>query len=145
MIKKSALPFAILLILFTGCGGGQTGSNMPQNTASETVADDGKNVYLKYCLACHQTDGSGVPGMYPPLKNSDWLSKEKEVLIRQVLEGKKGIIVVNGIQFNQVMPKQDFLTNDQIARVLTYVRKEMGNQTDSVTVSEVSNIRESLH
>jgi mono/diheme cytochrome c family protein len=83
--------------------------------------------------------------MYPPLKNSDWLSKEKEVLIRQVLEGKKGIIVVNGTQFNQVMPKQDFLTNAQIASVLTYVRKEMGNQTDSVTVLEVSKIRDSLH
>jgi mono/diheme cytochrome c family protein len=145
MIKKSFLPFAFVLVLLSGCGGGQTDSRLPQNAASETVVDDGKSVYLKYCLACHQTDGSGVPGMYPPLKNSDWLSKEKEVLIRQVLEGKKGIIVVNGTQFNQVMPKQDFLTNAQIASVLTYVRKEMGNQTDSVTVLEVSKIRDSLH
>jgi mono/diheme cytochrome c family protein len=145
MIKKSFLPFAFVLVLLSGCGGGQTGSHLPQKTTPEAVVDDGKSVYLKYCLACHQTDGSGVPGMYPPLKNSDWLSKEKEVLIRQVLEGKKGIIVVNGTQFNQVMPKQDFLTNAQIASVLTYVRKEMGNQTDSITVLEVSKIRESLH
>lgn len=139
MIKKTLVPFALLLLL-SACGGNTTNS-VSQTVPASSISDEGKNVYLKYCLACHQTDGSGVPGMYPPLKNSDWLGKDKEILIRQVLEGKQGIIVVNGNQYNQIMPKQNFLTDKQVANVLSYVRKEMGNQTDSVTVSEVMKVR----
>ena len=141
MILKSIVPFAlILLLLLSSCGGKKT-NTLSNNATSLSVENEGKNVYLKYCLACHQTDGSGVPGMYPPLKNSDWLSKDKEILIRQVLEGKRGIIEVNGKEYNQIMPKQDFLTDNQIANVLSYVLKEMGNKTDSITVSDVMKVR----
>lgn len=141
MIKKSIVPFALLLLLISSCGGKKT-NNLSNNATSSPIENEGKNVYLKYCLACHQTDGSGVPGMYPPLKNSDWLGKDKEILIRQILEGMRGIIVVNGKEYNQIMPKQDFLTDKQIANVLSYVLKEMGNLPDSITVSDVAKVRE---
>lgn len=141
MIKNSIVPFVFLLLLLYSCGGKKS-NTLSNNATSESIENEGKIVYLKYCLACHQSDGSGVPGMYPPLKNSDWLGKDKEILIRQILEGKRGVIVVNGIEYNQIMPKQDFLTSKQIANVLSYVLKEMGNMPDSITVSDVVKVRE---
>lgn len=141
MILKSIVPFVLLLLLLSSCGGKKT-NTLSNKATSSSIENEGKNVYLKYCLACHQTDGSGVPGMYPPLKNSDWLGKDKEILIRQILEGIQGIIVVNGKEYNQIMPKQDYLTDKQIANVLSYVLKEMGNLPDSITVSDVAKVRE---
>ena len=141
MLLKSIVPFSVLIVLLLSSCGSKKTNTISNNTTSLSIENEGKNVYLKYCLACHQTDGSGVPGMYPPLKNSDWLSKDKEILIRQILEGKRGIIEVNGKEYNQIMPKQDFLTDKQIANVLSYVIKEMGNKTDSITVSDVLKVR----
>jgi mono/diheme cytochrome c family protein len=112
--------------------------NMPQ----ESTAKEGESLYIKYCLACHQKDGSGVPNMFPPLQKSDWVNGDKSKLINVLLKGSKGEIDVNGEQYNQVMPKQDYLTDVQIARILTYIRQNFGNSADAVTPGEVTNLRE---
>lgn len=140
MVRVSVIGFIVGFLILTGCGGNQTNDQSNEKKNSSAM-EDGKSTYLKYCLACHQTDGNGVPGMYPPLKNSDWLTKDKETLIRLVLEGKSGKITVNGVDYNQVMPRQNFLTDEQIAGVLSYIRKEMGNVSDSITSLEVSKVR----
>ena len=103
--------------------------------------DEGKAVFLKYCMSCHQKDGTGVPGMFPPVQKSDWVKGDKKKIISVILNGLEGEINVNSEIFSQVMPKQDYLSNKQIAQVLSYLRLNLGNKSDSVTVKEVITIR----
>lgn len=116
-------------------------SNVQLQSKTQSKLDDGKALYLRYCMACHQKDGSGVPGMYPPLQKSNWVIGDKKKIINVVLNGLEGEIEVNGDVYSQVMPKQNYLSNKQVAQVLSYLRKNFGNQADSVKVKDVASIR----
>lgn len=109
-------------------------------------ATAGQTVYMQVCFACHQPTGLGLPGMFPPLANSDWVTAAKpDRLIRIVLHGITGPIQLNGQPFNSpapIMPAQGTLSDDQIANVLTYVRSNFGNKAGAVTAAEVKAIRE---
>ena len=135
--------FFHLTILITGflvlvsCGGNKT-------PAGETGADPGREIYMKYCLACHQASGSGVQGMYPTLQKTDWVNGDKTRLIGLLLNGQQGEITVNGQVFKGVMPTHQFLTDEQIAEVLTYVRSNFGNTAGAILPQEVSAIRQKL-
>src|SRR5687768_10696426 len=82
----------------------------------------GKMVYATNCLPCHQADGSGVPNLNPPLIQTSWVLGAKAVLINQVLKGSKGTVEIEGDRFENAMPAQAHLSDQQIADVLTYVR-----------------------
>lgn len=102
----------------------------------------GANVYNSNCLACHQFDGKGIPGAFPPLAKSDFLMADKARSIGVVLHGLEGAVTVNGQVFNSIMPKL-LLTDDDVANVVTYVRNSFGNKGDAVTLDEVREIRAS--
>ena len=106
-------------------------------------ADSGKALYTKYCMSCHQADGSGVPGMYPPLNKSNWVNGDKKRLITILLNGLNGEIEVNNETYNQAMPLQNFLTDKQIAELLTYIRKNFDNKANPVKINEVTKLRKS--
>jgi len=125
----------ILFLALISC----TGNKKP---AEETTANPGQGIYMKYCMACHQASGSGVPGMYPTLQKTDWVHGDKSRLIGLLLNGQQGEIMVNGQVFRGVMPKHQYLTDEQIADVLTYVRSNFGNSADAVLPEEVANIRQ---
>lgn len=123
----------VLMLVFaasvaTGCG-----------PAPEMVA--GNDVFSRYCALCHQTNGEGVSGAFPPLTQSEWAQGDKGRLIRLVLNGMQGPITVNGQQYNNVMTPHAFLTDEQIANVLTYVRLSFGNEADAVSPDEVARVR----
>lgn len=101
----------------------------------------GKRVYNN-CMACHQRDGSGVAGNYPPLDGSDWVTGSPELVAALVLHGLQGPIEVNGEPYNQVMPEWSHLTDDQIAAVLTYVRASWSNDASPVFADTVATVRE---
>ena len=106
---------------------------------SEPVAvinKEGKKVYSIYCLACHQADGRGVAGLNPPLTGTEWVSGDKKRLIGVMLNGLAGE-KVDGEEYRNVMAPQSFLTDKQIADVLTYVRSSFGNDYDAITMEEV--------
>jgi mono/diheme cytochrome c family protein len=107
----------------------------------KAVSEPGLADYNKYCLACHQADGSGVPGMYPPLGATDWVQGDKSRLIELVLNGQQGIIEVNGVVYKGSMPSHQYLTDEQVAAILTYVRSHFGNQADPVSTDEVARVR----
>ena len=100
----------------------------------------GKKVFLSACFACHQPDGKGLPGIFPPLAGSDFLKADRERAMRIVLKGLSGPITVNGKPFNNLMPPQDF-TNEQLADALTYVMNSWGNDFGSVSTAEVKHVR----
>ncbi len=91
----------------------------------------GKRVYNN-CLACHQQDGLGVPGNYPPLDGSEWVRERPAAMTAIVLHGLEGPVEVQGQSYNQVMPKWSHLTDEQLAAVLTFVRGSWGNQSGPI-------------
>lgn len=102
---------------------------------------DGKGVYTQYCLPCHQEDGTGVPNLNPPLRKSDWVNGDRNRLIKVILEGLEEEIEVNGESYNRVMASHQFLTDKQVADVLTYIRSNFGNASDPVKEEEVKTLR----
>ncbi len=133
-LKIYQLIQACILFAILSC----TGNKKP---AEETAVDPGLEIYTKYCMACHQASGSGVPGMYPTLQKTDWVSGDKSRLIGIILNGQEGEIIVNGQVFRGVMPPHQYLTDKQIADVLTYVRSNFGNTAGAVLPEEVSRLR----
>jgi len=108
--------------------------------SKEELLAFGKTVFSSSCQACHQADGKGLPNVFPPLAQSDYLLKNKERAIATVIKGLQGEVIVNGKKYNNVMPPQT-LDDVQIAAVLTYVRNSFGNKTDIVTPQEVAKVR----
>jgi len=96
---------------------------------------------MQFCLACHMENAEGVPGLYPPLTQTDYILGDKKRLIRAVLHGLEGPFEVKGIQYNNVMAKLDYLQDQQIADVLTYIRSNFGNNAEAITANEVRMVR----
>ena len=97
------------------------------------------------CGGCHQGSGMGVPGMFPPLAGSDWVTGGTERNIRVVLHGLSGPIKVSGANFAAPapMPPQGAVLSDQdVANVLTFVRNSWGNKGSLVTKEMVAAVRE---
>jgi len=107
--------------------------------SKDILVEKGKRVFQQTCFACHQSEGQGLPAVFPPLAKSDFLMADKERSIRAVVKGLSGPIVVNGQNYNGVMPPV-MLTDEQVAHVLTYVRNGWGNSGDVVTVEEVRRV-----
>jgi len=102
---------------------------------SQNVAN-GKSVYAKTCIACHQATGAGIPGAFPPLAKADYLNADVNRAIKQVVKGSNGPIIVNGKKYTTPMPPQA-LSDQQVADVLTYVYANWGNSKKVVTVPMV--------
>jgi cbb3-type cytochrome c oxidase subunit III len=111
-----------------------------QSIDNQSLADSGKIIYETYCLACHQEDGNGVPGMNPPLSKTDWVLGDSTRLINVILKGLKDA-EINGETYSNEMPSHDFLTDKQISEVLTFVRKSFGNNAGAISVEEVKKQR----
>lgn len=102
------------------------------------VADAGQDAYQNNCAACHQANGQGLTGAFPPLAKSDWIKGKKPVDIAHVvLAGMSGPIKVNGQDYNMVMPPQAHLSDEQIASIVNYVLGSWGNAGGKVTAAEV--------
>ena len=99
----------------------------------------GKTVYATLCAACHQPTGTGMDGLAPPLVDSDWVLGKPDVLPRIVLHGLSGPLKVNGQSFNLEMPPLGpALTDEQIAGVLTYIRREWEHGASPISVATVA-------
>lgn len=114
-------------------------SSGKQLTFAEMMTQ-GAQVYGSVCFACHQSDGAGLPGKFPPLAHSDFLMADRDRAVAILLNGRKGPITVNGAKFDGEMPKLP-LTIEQIASALTYVRNSFGNKGSAVTVADVTRVR----
>lgn len=111
--------------------------------AGTAAGGPGAEDYRKICATCHQGNGKGLPGTYPPLAGSEFVNGESTRPIRIVLHGFKGKITREGKEFNGLMaPWKDQMTDQQIADVLTYVRSSWGNSGAAVTADEVKAVRE---
>lgn len=120
------------------------GASIPEEPATDLSLEDkikfGKDIYSGTCLACHQSNGQGIEGAFPPLANSDFLNADVERAIDIVLHGLSGEITVNGKKYNSVMTAQA-LNDEQVSNVLTYVYNSWGNSKQEVTPEMVNKVR----
>ncbi|MCB9426497.1 MAG: c-type cytochrome [Flavobacteriales bacterium] len=100
----------------------------------------GKEKYAQTCFACHQAEGQGVPGAFPPLAKSDYLNADVARAIDIVLNGKSGEITVNGTTYNSVMTAQN-LSDEEVLNVLTYVYNSWGNDKQEITLDMIKSAR----
>lgn len=96
----------------------------------------GKRIYSQNCVACHQTNGRGLPGVYPTLVNADWVQDNPERLVKVILAGLAGPVVVNGNPYNNAMTAFGRLSDQQVAAVLTFIRTDPDFENNSHAVSE---------
>jgi mono/diheme cytochrome c family protein len=120
----------------------------PPSAAGAVVAptgptDPGEQAF-QTCAACHQSNGKGLPGAFPPLAGSEWVQADPETPIRIVLDGLSGPVTVDGAQFNSMMPPPPGMDDKKIAQVLTYVRSHFGNSAGPVTEEQVAAVRHAL-
>ena len=124
-------------------------ATMGAGAAQVAVVDPlvaGRRLYIQVCATCHQLNGQGVPGAFPPLAGADWVTGDEATLIRILLHGLQGPIEVNGNSYNGVMPAfglgSAYNWNDQrISYVLTYIRAEWGNAASPITPEQLTAIR----
>jgi glucose/arabinose dehydrogenase len=107
-----------------------------------TVA--GATIYNTYCAACHQYNGKGDGTRFPPLAGSEWVTGDKQRLIRIVLNGLNEPIKVQNVTYSGLMPAHKFLKDEQVAAVLNYVRKQFNAMPDSIKAEEITAVRKSL-
>ncbi|MEQ9104812.1 MAG: copper-containing nitrite reductase [Rhodothermales bacterium] len=100
----------------------------------------GARLFASNCAACHQPEGQGLAGVFPPLAGSDYLLQDPTRAINAVVHGLSGEIVVNGETYNGVMPGVR-LSDSEVAAVMTYVLNSWGNDGPEITPMDVTRVR----
>jgi len=126
----SGIVCIVMVIFLPACG-------------QDPILSSGSEIYSKYCATCHQADGEGIEGAFPPISESEWAEGDEGRLIRLVLVGMQGPLEVKGEAFNNVMTPHGFLTDEQIAHVLTFVRSSFGNDAGPIVADQVMRVRAS--
>jgi mono/diheme cytochrome c family protein len=143
-MRKLALLLLINIFLFTNCSNeGSTQEKITTETSEtiDIVYQSGALTFKKFCASCHQSNGGGVPGMYPPIIETEMVNGDKQELIKIIIHGMSGEIEVKGEIYNDVMPSHSHLTDKQIADLLTYIRGNFGNSSGAITEEEVKKVR----
>lgn len=135
-MRKSCIVIGSLLFSATAMVAFQDGS-------LQQSIKRGAEVYAANCASCHMQKGEGMEGAFPPLAKADYIRKDKtgKKSIAVILHGMEGEMSVNGKKYNVPMPAQSYLTDQQIADVLNYVRNSWGNKAKIITEEMVKSER----
>ncbi len=145
---------AALLVALTACGGGdaadsadgaadQSAEPADMGTPAVVASAEGEELYAT-CVACHQVNGQGMPGAFPPLAGSEWVTGSPDRLIAILLHGMQGPVTVAGVEYNGVMLPYGVgvpISDDQLATLLTYVRTSWGNSASAITVADIERVK----
>jgi len=125
-------------------GGGAAGQQQEQ--AALSPHDRGKKIFAANCQTCHQANGQGVPGQYPPLDGSEFTTGGSRRMGMIVLKGLQGPVKVKGQQYGSAVmqPWDKTLTDQKIADVMTYERSEWSNKATEVTAEQIAALRKEL-
>ncbi|MEX1113256.1 MAG: cytochrome c [Patescibacteria group bacterium] len=149
MLTSRKLHVAVLIAATAACGGA------PKEPPSEdaavapgavvaTTLSPGQQVYQR-CVTCHQLNGEGLPGTFPPLAGSEYANAANPAVpIRILLHGIEGPITVRGQEFSGSMPAFGIgieMSNEEVAAVLTYIRSSFGNSASAVQPADVAATR----
>jgi nitrite reductase (NO-forming)/hydroxylamine reductase len=158
MKSRNSILMATAMLLASACG--QTDSDLAQQQSGpaqqqpdpavavhaaeaatvsleERLARGGK-LYATHCVACHQAEGQGLKGAFPPLAGSDYLQQGGMVAVEAVVKGLSGPITVNGVEYNAVMPALGYLSDSDVADVVSFVLNSWGNPGGEIAAGEVA-------
>jgi len=114
----------------------------PLTDSEQKLYEVGKQTYTTLCTACHQPNGQGMDGLAPPLVDSEWVVGKADMIPRIVIHGLTGAIKVNGTSWSLEMPPLGAaLSDEQVAGVATYIRREWEHTASPVTIDFVKKIR----
>ncbi len=113
----------------------------------------GVQVFQNICKTCHGDDGNGLPSLAPPLNQSSWVLGDKRKLIAIALYGLTGPVTVNNKiykapEISGEMPgmiSNDELNEEDIAQVLSFIRKNWSNKADAVSAGEVIKVKQKFN
>ena len=103
---------------------------------------DGQALYKLHCANCHQDNGQGLAGLYPPIAGSNFLKDNKNLILCSMRYGLKDTIVVNGKTYHQPMPANTQLQALDVAEIATYMYNEWGNEKIITDVKSVQKVLE---
>jgi len=116
-----------------------------EQQAELSPRDRGKKVFAANCQTCHQANGQGIPGQYPPLAGSEFTTGGSRRPAMIVMKGLQGPVKVKGQQYGSaVMQPWESLGDQKVADVLTYERSEWGNTASPVTKEQIAALRKEL-
>lgn len=154
MERFARLSVALALIgVVVACannGGGTSSSASPGASAQATTAvaqnvtsaSAGAKIFNQNCSSCHQPNGRGIQGEFPPLAGNPTVAGSDTTVIHIVKYGLSGPVKVKNVQYNGMMPAWgQQLSNADIASVLTYVRSAWGNQAGPISEAQVSAVQ----
>ena len=157
-IRPTPVLFLIICFFFTMWGGyymgtyagDWTGNGLSERaavpgTAGPVVPQNpmllGAEVY-NACTQCHQADGKGLAGQFPPLADSEFVNGDVRRLAAILINGMNGELVVNGQTYNSQMPAwKDNYSDEELAAVMTFIRSSFGNKSGPVSKSVVEAVR----
>jgi len=116
-----------IVMVFIATGFIITGRAIVQSKTPQSVSR-GKEVYELYCQNCHMADGKGMGEINPPLAKADYMKKPAKDLISVILKGSTASMTINGKKYVGAMPAQEYLSDEQIADVLNYIKNSWGNK-----------------
>ncbi len=112
---------------------------------SMTPLGRGERLYQQACMPCHQQDGKGLPGVYPSIRDSNWIAGNADRLIKITLHGLRGEIEINEVSWNTSvsleMPAFGGLADEQISILLSHLRSTFGNNASEITSKKVHDVR----
>jgi mono/diheme cytochrome c family protein len=110
--------------------------------ATTAAASAGETAYTANCASCHQANGKGLTGSFPPLAGNPVVTGDPKKVIRIVKYGLSGKIMVGPDSFNGIMPPwATQLSDDAVAGVVTFIRTSWGNKASAVTTAEVGAVK----
>ncbi len=114
----------------------------PESGSDDAGSIDGGKIYAANCVACHQADGAGVPGVFPPLIESEWVTGKPEVLVQILLHGIHGELTVGDDVYDGDMPAFAKLDDAELAALATHLRSNFDNDEDAVSAEFVTEQRD---
>ncbi|MGV3639048.1 MAG: DUF7133 domain-containing protein [Adhaeribacter sp.] len=125
-------------------------ANNKEVIALQRLYPRGAGLFRSTCQPCHGANGNGVPSLAPPLNKSEWVTGDKDKLAAIVLFGLTGPVKVNGVLYQSPEISGDMpgiahnvdVVNEDIAQLLSYIRKSWSNQADPVSDADIVRVRQ---
>lgn len=131
---------AVSLLFFAAlCACSKNSNSQSSSSAAPAQTANGATTYIANCASCHQPNGQGLTGTFPPLAGSQIVNGDPAKLIHIVKYGITGPLAVAGKPYNGMMPAwSPTLSDDAIATAIGYIRSSWGNHSGPVTPAQVS-------
>ncbi len=141
------LPILFTASLFVACNSEKKKDESSLNSEEISISDSssqekvsesykrGEEVFSNFCVTCHLPSGKGIPGNFPPLAGSDWLTDKRTESLKAIKYGLSGPIVVNGENYNNAMTAQG-LSDQEVADVMNYISNTWGNSSKKEVTEE---------